>query len=382
MCRRGTRPSRRRLHRRIASRPRPICGPARSRSTCTTLTKRRFETPPSNLSILKEDVGQGNSHTERNGTTDDNGVLVFEGLPIGTAYTYRASVARGAGTFSSDTLRLNETSGQRMLLHVFDVTTDLREALVGLRGVVFIQPREDIFHLEASFQVINIGTKAWVPDHVTYPLPDGAKAFRSSDATADTRIDKADGGGLELRGTYSPGQREVGYQFEVSNDHLSSHTFHIPLPPHVAELRVVAEGARSLVLTAAGFPGAEPMMGQDGSRLLVTDRHLTRGDPALDFVDITLDNLPIPSDGRWYAVGIALCFAFAGLFEATRPETGKKRTGVDAEENREAEELVLDELVLLEKLKRSESIGPRAYQDAHAELIAALARLEARRNTA
>ena len=47
--------------------------------------------------------------------------------------------------------------------------------LVGMRGVVFIQPREDVFHIESSFQVINIGLQAWVPDGEKIALPAGAR---------------------------------------------------------------------------------------------------------------------------------------------------------------------------------------------------------------
>jgi len=131
---------------------------------------------PLRLGVMKQDVAEGDSHSERQGTTDSRGVALFEGLPTGTAYTFRATATKDAGTFASEPLRLGESGGQRVLLHVFPVTRDLRQALVGMRGVVFVQPREDVFHIESSFQVINIGMQAWVPDGTKIALPEGAKA--------------------------------------------------------------------------------------------------------------------------------------------------------------------------------------------------------------
>jgi hypothetical protein len=264
------------------------------------------------------------------------------------------------------------------------VTRDLRQALVGMRGVVFIQPREDVFHIESSFQVINIGLQAWVPDGVKISLPDGAKAFRTSDSMSDTRAERGASGAVELLGTYSPGQHDIGYQFQLDNLHDARRSIRIGLPPHVAELRVVAEGARGMVLSAGGFPDPEPMQGQDGSRLLVTGRRLGRGDGALDSIEITLDNLPVPSLGRWYAVAIACALSALGLGVALRKDTSEKKShrSVDPADVKQAEELVLEELVALEKLRREERVGPRTYEETRIELLDALTRLELHRTSA
>lgn len=336
------------------------------------------------LAVAKQDVAEGDSHSEHTGITDARGVVLFAGLSNESAYSYRVSASKDGGEFASEPIRLGETAGERVLLHVFPVTRDLHEALVGMRGVVFVQPREDVFHIEANYQVLNIGTQAWVPSSVHIALPSGAKAFRAGDSTSDARIERPGSGDAELLGTYSPGQREVGYQFQLDNDHESRRTIRIGLPPHLAELRVVAEGGRGMVLSADGFPAAEPMEGQDGSRLLVTGRRLARGEPALDFVEITLDNLPVPSAGRWYAVVMAAGLAVLGLVSAfpRRKGSDTRRRPIDEVEVTEAQDLVLDELVALEKLRRDDRIGPRTYEETRVELLDALARLEAQRTTA
>ncbi|HEX3597266.1 MAG TPA: hypothetical protein VHU80_19290 [Polyangiaceae bacterium] len=338
---------------------------------------------PVRLGIMKQDVAEGDSRSERLGNTDARGVVVFDALSNGTAFTYRVSASKDAGDFATEPIRLGEMGGQRVLLHVFPVTRDIRQALVGMRGVLFVQPREDVFHIEVNFQILNIGAQAWVPSDVHVALPGGAKAFRASDSMSDTRFDRAGTGPVELLGTFSPGQREAGFQFQLDNEHVPRRTIRIGLPPHVAELRVVAEGARGMVLTADGFPAAEPMQGQDGSRLLVTGKRLSRGDAALDFVELTLDNLPVPSPGRWYAVIVACTLAALGLTSAFKRREGDKALpkSVSAAEMHEAQELVLDELVTLERLRRDERVGPRTYEETRGELLDALARLELERST-
>jgi hypothetical protein len=337
---------------------------------------------PVRLGVMKQDVAEGDSRSQVDGVTNAEGVAVFQGLAIGTAYSYRVTVNRGGGAFASEPLRLGETGGQRVLLHVYPVTRDLRTALVGLRGVIFVQPREDVFQVETNFEVLNIGSTAWVPEHITFALPIGAKAFRAGDSMNDTRVEHTGSGPAELVGTYAPGQHEVGYQFQLDNHHERRTSLRIALPPHVAELRVVAEGARGMLLTVDGFPEAEPMQGQDGSHLVATSRRLTRGEAALETLEITLDNLPVPSLGRWYAVGIAVCLAVFGLLHTLRSGRRNDRRTENVEEARQAEELVLDELVALERLKEDARIGPRTYQETRIELLDALARLQAKRGAA
>ena len=341
---------------------------------------------PLRLGVMKQDVAEGDSRSEKMSRTNAEGVVVFEGLSTGSAYSYRVTASREAGVFASEPLHLGESGGQRVLLHLFPVTRDIQKALVGMREVIFVQPREDVFHVETQLQIINIGNDAWVPESVRLPLPDGAKAFRAGESMNDTRVEKGASGAVELLGTYSPGQHEVNYQFQLDNAHDPQRTLRLALPPHVAELRIVAEGARGMVLHASGFPDAEPMRGQDGSRLLVTGRRLGRGDSAIQSVEITLANLPVPSPGRWYAVACAVALAALGMAQiARRTKDGKQGSpadGITPSEVDQAEELVLDELVELENLRADDRIGPRTYEETRVALLDALARLGVRRANA
>ena len=76
-------------------------------------------------------------------------------------------------------------------------------------------------------------------------------------------------------------------------------------------------------------------------------------------------------------VALAVLLAAFGLSRMLRRGEKTGARGLPREESREAEDLVLDELVALEKLRLRDRIGPRTYEEARVALLDALARLEA-----
>lgn len=328
------------------------------------------------LGILRQEVAEGDSHQQRDGVADGSGIVRFDALPRGTSYSYRAIVEAGPASYSTTPFRLDETAGQRAVLHVFPVTRDLGAALIGSRGVVFIQPREDVFAIEVNFRILNVGDAAWVPENVTLSLPAGAKAFRASESMKDTRVESAGPGDLRLLGTFSPGEHEIGFQFQLENTHSRSKEFEVPLLPRAFEMRVFAERARTMTLEVEGFPETEPVAGDNGTPLLGTARRLARGEAPLTALSVRLDDLPVPSNGRWYAALLSTLLMAAGLFQlARRRSSGPTKSEISA-----AESLIFDELVELERLRQREGVGPRTYQQARTELLDALARLGARQS--
>ncbi|MBM4362567.1 MAG: hypothetical protein FJ104_07790, partial [Deltaproteobacteria bacterium] len=330
---------------------------------------------PLELVISTHDVAEGDSTESRSGTTDSAGRLRFDRLPTDSAHSYRLVATRGPATFSSEEIRLTARTGSRSLLHVYPVTRNLKEALVGLRGVVYVQPREDVFQIETNFQVLNIGRSAWVPEGIRLELPPGVRALRAGEGEGGRKFEKIDDRVVELRGTFAPGQSNLGFQFQVENRHEASVDLTVPVPPHVAELRVIAEQARGMSLRVAGMPPAEPTAGQDGARLLVTGKRLVRGDAMLAGAEITLSGLPERSRGRWYAAALALAVALGGLARAVTRRGGGAGARVNANDAAQAEELLFAELERLEQLRAEGVVGPRTYDAARMELLDAIARI-------
>jgi hypothetical protein len=195
----------------------------------------------------------------------------------------------------------------------------------------------------------------------------------------DTAVERSKDGDVTLHGTFSPGQHEVTFQYHLENQHEPTQRFRMGLPPHVAEMRVYSEGPREMRLSVRGYPPAERAQGQSGGHLLITGRRAVRGDPPLDEIDVTLENLPVPAQGRWYAAFLAFGLAGFGVWSGFVRKSSKPAAGAKNTEIKEAEELVLRELVTLERLEREGQIGPRAYAEARTELLDVLSRLAARK---
>jgi hypothetical protein len=112
--------------------------------------------------------------------------------------------------------------------------------------------------------------------------------------------------------------------------------------------------------------------------LLVTGRRAVRGDAPLDEIDVTLENLKVPAQGRWYAALLAFGLMSFGVWSGFVRKAPASASGAKKTEVKEAEELVFRELVALERLERDGHIGPRAYAEARTELLDVLSRLAAR----
>ena len=111
---------------------------------------------------------------------------------------------------------------------------------------------------------------------------------------------------------------------------------------------------------------------------MVTGKRAVRGDAPLDSIDVTLENLPVPAQGRWYAAFLAFGLVGFGVWSGFLRKASRPASGTRKPEVKEAEDLVFRELVALERLERGGHIGPRAYAEARTELLDILSRLAAR----
>lgn len=330
------------------------------------------------LLILRQSVAEGDSKEFRNAPSSPEGKVRFDGLGVGSKFSYRITVKRDEAEYASPSFNLREDMGQNVVLHVYPVTSDIRRSMVGMRGFVMVEPRDDVFQFEVLFRVFNVGTTTWVPDDLVIDLPNGWKGFNAQESMGDTRF-AADGDrGAKLLGTFSPGQHDVAFRFQVPNDHDETVDFKLSLPPHVAEVQVMAESAKGMSFEVSGMSPAQPSMREDGRRMLVTGRQLKPGEPEMQELAIRLTGIPSPGPGRWYAAGIALGLGALGLYLAMRDDKEKPSlTSLPEKDVARARKLLLDELVAVEKARQADKIGPRTYESARRALVDALARLEA-----
>lgn len=326
------------------------------------------------LGIMFQKVSEGESRSQKLVKADASGRARFQGLSTASEYSYRVTIKNGPAEYASHPFNLNERMGQRVILHSYPTTADPDSISLGMRGTIYVEPRDDIFQFEVFFKVFNMGQVAWVPENTVMRLPEGFKAFSPTESMFDAGFVVEEGRGARLKGTFPPGQRDVSFRFQTPKSTESTATFSVGLPPRVADLQVIALSNPQMGMSVDGFEPTQEVLGKNGDHARLTRKVLRRGERPPTQINVTLTGLPVPGPGRWVASGIAALIAIFGLGVASGklPITADKRIGSDRVR---ARELLFDELVELEATRRRGEIGPRAYEQAKALLVAAVARL-------
>jgi hypothetical protein len=328
------------------------------------------------LGVIQNSVAKGENRKHFSQTTNGEGLASFVGLEKGSAVAYRVSVAKDGGTFAATPFQMRDKGGMRVILHVYPVAHDIKDAVVYMQGAIFVDVKDDRVQIQQAFRVSNAGAVAWVPETVSVSLPDGYSAFNSSQQMSDQGWDSTPKG-ARLHGTFGAGESDVGYSWQLPYGGEKDVSFEVTLPPHMASLVVRAAASGQVKLEVDGFPAAEPDQDEEGNRLLVTGRQAKADDTPITRAKITIHGLPTAGPGRWIATslaafGIALGVAFATQRrEKKRPKQGKgERAGW------------LLELEQLERARADGEVGPKTYERARREIIDGLARTLAKRSPA
>jgi len=327
------------------------------------------------LGIMFQKISEGESRSEKFAQADARGNVQFTGLTRGSDHAYRVTAQVGSANYQTSPFNLKQEMGQRVVLHVFPSTSDSERAAFGMRGYLYVETRDDVFQCEALFRVFNVGQITWVPKDVVIQLPRGFKAFKAQEGMTDVRFEQVEGVGARLKGTFSPGQAEASFRFQLPKSNEDTLIFRMSVPPHVAEMRVIAEASSTMNLSVDGFQPPVATANQNGQRVLVAVKQLRERNEELKDFTATLSGIPTPGPGRWFALAIAGCMAIGGVF-AARGAFDDTAGGKDlTADKKRARELLLGELEALEVARREERIGPRSYQQSRVALIDAIARL-------
>jgi hypothetical protein len=327
------------------------------------------------LGIMFQKIAEGESRSEKFAQADSQGNVQFTGLARGSDYAYRVTVQVGSANYQTSPFNLKQDMGQRVVLHVFPATSDSERAAFGMRGYLYIETRDELFQCEALFRVFNVGQNTWVPKDVVIQLPKGFKAFKAQEGMTDVHFEEVEGVGARLKGTFPPGQAEASFRFQLPKSNEDSLVFRMSVPPHVAEMRVIAEASSTMNLGVDGFQPPVPTANQNGQRVLVSVKQLRERNEELKDFTVTLSGIPTPGPGRWFALAIAGCMAIGGVFAARGAFDASGGAPDAAADKKRARELLLRELEGLELARREERIGPRSYQQSRVALIDAIARL-------
>jgi hypothetical protein len=325
------------------------------------------------LGILFQKISEGESRTSKPGKTNSEGRARFDKLETGSNYAYRVTAKQGAAEYSSQPFSLRDV-GMRVLLHVYPVTSNPSEAVIGARGYFYVETRDDVFQVEVLFRIFNLSRVAWVPNDVHMLLPAGFKAFNAGDPMTDARFEMVEGKGAKLLGTYPPGQHDVSFRFQVPKSASPTASFDVKPPARTAEMRVIAVTNKSMGLEVEGFEQPREDRGPRGDRVLVTRKVVARGEPEVGAFRVVLTGLPVPDEGRWVAVVIALGFMSLGGLAAAGKLKLVSTQRLEGDQAR-ARDLLFEELVTLEEARKNGEIGPTAHERTHRLLVDALARI-------
>jgi hypothetical protein len=336
--------------------------------------ERPLPTTDVTLGILHNTVATGESRERKAATTDAEGSVRWDAMAHGSSTSYRVSITRGKAVFGTEPFTLGDRAGKRVVLHVYGASSDIEEVLVGTQGLVYLALREDAIVLEHLYSMFNLGTVAWVPEDVALELPEDFKAFNRPDSMEGVGIDEVNGKGV-LRGTIGPGRHDIQFRYQVPLEQRERQTIRIELPPHVAQMRVMAESTKTMGLEVSGFNPAQKAKNRDGKRILVTEKRVTRDGGGMKTLEITLTGLPTRGPGRWIAIALGVIAVLGGFLYIHQRST---LAGPDEETRRDlidAREALLGEIVELERRHRAGEIGPKTYARLRGALLDALDRL-------
>ena len=326
------------------------------------------------VQLHRESVSEGNTEAQRESVTNASGIARFEHLSTDSALSYRVMINDGGVKYGMQPFQLTEQAGISMTLHHYPIVRDLKQALVAMESMIFVEPRDDVFQFEVVYELFNVGRTIWVPDQLNVRLPDDRKAFNAQQSTDDVRVESS-GVGVHLVGAVPPGQHQVAYTFHVPRHNAANASFELELPPNVMQVKVGLASSRNAELLVEGFPDPQPTTAQNGQRLLLTSKSFDRASPLATELRLEVHGLPTLGIGRIIAAIVAISLALFGLGFALSRRRGAGDRGAKLLQDR-ARERLLRELAELEGAKLNGRIGPRTYEDTRGTLMDALIRLE------
>lgn len=324
--------------------------------------------------ITRKTVAEGESRSERTLRTGPDGTARLDGLSLGSDFIYQARAKYSSVEYGSPAFQLPPMAGKRVSIQVYDATADIDAPPVGVDAFIALEPREEFLQVEQMFRFVNPGQQTWLAREIIVPLEHGYRAFAADDDQGDIRISNVEGRGFRITGFARPGVTEASFRYQIPYSGSDTARFTSLMPPRVAHVRVISAAAGQMRMRVEGMPEPQLMRGNEGQRMLVTDRYVSAGDNQLDLASISIHGLPTPGPARWYAVAIAAGAVLVGLFLASKPASLENEADDRADAQR-ARRLLLEELAALEEGRKSGEIGPKTYEHARRNLIDSLARL-------
>jgi hypothetical protein len=322
------------------------------------------------LGILHNTVAKGESREHKGAEANELGQARFDGLLAISGTAYRVTVPLDGATYGATPFQLPPAKGMHVVLHVYPVVHDIKDALVVTQGIVYVELKDDRIQVQQAFTIFNFGKVTWVPNDLVLPLGETFTALTSNQSMSDEGVDPVEKQGGRLHGTFGPGRHDVEFRWQLPYSGDPNVDFEIGMPPHMAAARVMVTASQQMKLGVEGFPEAQPNVDAQGNHILETQRELKREDGELKSVHISLRDIPVAGPARIIATCIAAFGVSLGLFYGA---SSGKRTGRSSASSKTERAQLLRELEDLEKGHAAGDIGPKTYERARREIIDAIA---------
>lgn len=318
------------------------------------------------LGIVYNSVAKGESRKRVQLTTNESGIARAEHLETGSAVAYRPMVMTGDATFAVTPFRMPEKGGERAVLHVYPLVEDIEQGMIVAQSVIYTEVKDDRVQIQQAYKIYNFGKNAWVPKDLVVKLPEQFTAFSAQQGMTDVGTEAVPGKGVHIHGTFSPGQHEIEFRWQLPYNGEPEVKFDVEMPPHMAAARVIAPASREMTLDVPGFPAPKAMNDGQGQHSLVTEKQVTKQDQALKDIQVVIRGLPTEGPGKIIATLLSgLGLAFGLVLGSRKP--------VKADHKTERARL-LGEVEDLERARMAGDVGPKTYERARRELLDALAR--------
>jgi hypothetical protein len=327
------------------------------------------------LKRTKESIAEGNKTDELTTTSNAEGHAGFLDQSTNTDFTYEVITHEGAAQYASGQFRLDRQNGQIVVLNVYPTTADINGTFIVTRALFVVEPRDDVFQVQTLYRFHNTNPVTWVPEDFRVPLPNGGHAFRPASATGDLHLIE-ENGAVRIKGTFAPGESELSFSYQLDNPGEPTAHLQLPLPPHTVDAKVYVESSTQMGLTSPNLEPATEARGKQGQRALMAMRDfLNSENPRPNELSATITGLPTQGFGPLVASAIAALVAGGGATFAAR--RGRRFGAIAAADKDQAKELIMRELLALEKAVREERIGPKTYEQTRRSLLDAMVRIEA-----
>lgn len=333
------------------------------------------------LAIHFESIAEGQEDKEQTAQTDRAGRVQFDRLAIGSKYNYRILTQYAGAEYSSESVNLGPDMGIHMRLHVFPSTGDLSLTRITTRALYSIEPRDEVFQVQALIRLSNHGPLTFKPQGFNIRLPEGAKAF-TDDSKLDQKFQESSGV-ARLSGSFTPYRHhDLKFRFQIPNTNEARQSFTLGLLPNAIESRVIVEKGRGMQLEVQGYGEVKEDAAPDG-RAIIWAQNIASRDGERREAEVVISGLPTVGPLRIWIVALALAMALLGVRAARlnqAPDKAKADPDRAKTELEQAQAVLLQELQALERARDTSEIGPKTYERAREALILALVQLRQQLN--